>query len=61
MGELYYCPSCGNEYKDCNCDEILSSEIEDEIIEGKFRFEYQHEGCSFYGTRFKKIMPDYED
>jgi len=57
MGELYYCPSCGNEYKDCNCDEML----EDEIIEGKFRFEYQHEGCSFYGTRFKKIMPDYED
>lgn len=57
MGELNYCPICGNEYKECNCEYIE----EDEIIEGVFRFEYQHEGCSYYGTKFKKNYADRDE
>jgi len=57
MGELHYCQSCGNEYQDCNCEDVF----EDEVIEGKFRWEYQHEGCSYYGTKFKKNYADRDE
>jgi len=55
MGEVNYCPDCGAENIDCECD---FDETLDEFIEGCFRWEYQHEGCSHYGTVFKKVMPD---
>jgi hypothetical protein len=58
MGELYYCPSCGNETKECECNLLIE---EDEIIEAKFRWEYQHEGCSYYGTKFKKNYADRDE
>lgn len=57
MGEKYYCHSCGNEYEECSCEYIE----EDEILEGVFRFEYQHEGCSYYGTKFKKNYADRDE
>lgn len=55
MGEVNYCSECGAEDIDCECD---FDETLDEFIEGCFRWEYQHEGCSMYGTVFKKVMPD---
>lgn len=55
MGEFNYCPSCGNEDIDCSCD--IDGSL-DEYLDGAFRWEYQHEGCSYYGTVFKKVMPD---
>lgn len=54
MGELNYCPACGNEYKECDCEHVE----EDILIESKFRWEYQHEMCSYYHSQFRKIMPD---
>lgn len=57
MGEKYYCHSCGNEYEECNCDDVF----EDELNKETFRWEFQHESISMYGSRFKRIMPDYDD
>lgn len=55
MGNECYCPDCGAEEIECDCN--IDESIE-EVVEGCFRWEYQHEGCSYYGTKFKRVMPD---
>jgi len=54
MGNEHYCSDCGAKEKDCVC---FVEETIEEIIDGCFRWEYQHESVSMYGTVFKKIVP----
>lgn len=55
MGEVNYCPDCGAEDLECRCD--IDGSL-DEYLDGAFRWEYQHESISYYGTVFKKILSD---
>ena len=56
MDNETYCPDCGSLDEECNCNIEL-----EELGNGTFRFEFQHEGCSYYGTKFKKNYADRDE
>lgn len=57
MGEVNYCPDCGQIEESCICDiqiEYL------EPVEPNFRFEFAMEKISGHPTQFWEILPEYE-
>lgn len=57
MDEESFCLECGYLESECNCFEDIDP---DSSVDGikTFRWEYQQEGCSMHGSKFKKIYHD---